>query len=194
MNMANKITVVRILMIPIFILLFPIYPASLTSHSALLQHLDAYGLYYAAGVFLLASATDKLDGYVARKYNLVTNLGKLLDPLADKLLISAALILMVSEHLTYAWVAFAIVAREFMITALRMVAASRRIALQADNTGKIKMVFQVVGITAVLLRNRPFAFFTSIPVDQVLLYAALVLTVYSGVHYIRNNYRRLELF
>ncbi|WP_328803949.1 CDP-diacylglycerol--glycerol-3-phosphate 3-phosphatidyltransferase [Paenibacillus glycinis] len=156
--------------------------------------MDAYGIYYAAAVFLLASATDKLDGYIARKYNLVTNLGKLLDPLADKLLITAALILMVSLHLTYAWVAFAIVAREIVITGLRIVAASRRIALQADGTGKIKMVFQVAAITAVLLRNRPFSFFTGIPVDQVLLYLALALTVYSGIHYIRTNYRRLELF
>ncbi|QHT63151.1 CDP-diacylglycerol--glycerol-3-phosphate 3-phosphatidyltransferase [Paenibacillus lycopersici] len=193
MNLANKITVARILMIPVFILLFPIYPAWLADKSAILQHLNAHGFYYAGAVFLLASATDKLDGYVARKYNLVTNLGKLLDPLADKLLITAALILMVSLHLTHAWVAFAIVGREIVITGLRIVAASRRIALQADSTGKIKMVFQVAAITAVLLDNRPFSFFTSIPVDQVLLYAALALTVYSGVHYVRNNYRRLEL-
>ncbi|QHW32901.1 CDP-diacylglycerol--glycerol-3-phosphate 3-phosphatidyltransferase [Paenibacillus rhizovicinus] len=194
MNLANKITVARILLIPVFMLLFPIYPSWLTAKFAVLQHLAAYGIYYAAGVFLLASATDKLDGYIARKYNLVTNLGKLLDPLADKLLISAALVLMVSQHMTYAWVAFVIVAREIIITGLRIIAASRRIALQADGTGKIKMVFQVAAITAVLLRNRPFSFFTSVPVDQVLLYAALALTVYSGVHYIRNNYRRLELF
>lgn len=193
MNLANKITVARILLIPVFILLFPIYPAWLADKVALVQHLESYGLYYAATVFLLASATDKLDGYIARKYNLVTNLGKLLDPLADKLLISAALILLVSEHMMYAWVAFAIVAREFVVTGLRMIAAARGIALQADNTGKVKMVLQVAAITAILLRNRPFSFVTDIPVDQLLMYAALALTVYSGVHYVRGNYRRLDL-
>jgi CDP-diacylglycerol--glycerol-3-phosphate 3-phosphatidyltransferase len=193
MNLANKITIARILLIPLFILLFPLYPDWLISKSAIMLHLDSYGIYYASIVFIIASATDKLDGHIARKYNQVTNLGKLLDPLADKLLIAAALILMVSQQMVYTWIAVAIIGREMIITGIRMVAASQKIALQADQFGKIKMVSQVVAIAAVLLNNLPFRFFTNIAVDQILMYIALLLTIYSGYNYIKNNYRLLKL-
>ncbi|WP_397334314.1 CDP-diacylglycerol--glycerol-3-phosphate 3-phosphatidyltransferase [Paenibacillus glycanilyticus] len=132
MNLANKITIARIGLISVFMLLFPLYPEWLIYKSALIQHINIYGIYYASAVFILASATDKLDGHIARKYNLITNMGKLLDPLADKLLISAALILMVSQQLIYAWIAFVIIAREIIITGIRIVASSQQIALQAD--------------------------------------------------------------
>ncbi|WP_440962400.1 CDP-diacylglycerol--glycerol-3-phosphate 3-phosphatidyltransferase [Paenibacillus nitricinens] len=130
---------------------------------------------------------------MARKYNQVTNLGKLLDPLADKLLISAALVLLVSQHRLYAWVALIIVAREVIITGIRLVAVSQKIVLQADRYGKIKMVSQVIAITAVMLNNHPFTFFTNIPFDQILIYITLIITVYSGFNYIKNNYRSLKL-
>ncbi|MNO55291.1 CDP-diacylglycerol--glycerol-3-phosphate 3-phosphatidyltransferase [compost metagenome] len=181
MNLANKVTIARILLIPIFILLFSKYPDW------------PGGIYYAAIVFILASITDKLDGYIARKYNQITNLGKLLDPLADKLLISAALILLVSQHRLYAWVALIIVAREVIITGIRLVAVSQKIVLQADRYGKIKMVSQVVAITVVMLDNLPFTFVTNVPIDQILIYFALIITVYSGFNYIKNNYRFLKL-
>lgn len=126
MNLANKITVTRILMIPVFVMLFPIYPDGLVSKLALLQHIDEYGVYYAAAVFILASVRDKLDGYIARKYNQITNLGKLLDPLADKLLISAALILMAGRHDIAAWVAIIMIGREFIITGIRMTASAQK--------------------------------------------------------------------
>lgn len=193
MNVANKITVARILLIPIFILLFPIYPDWLVKKSVILQHVDSFGIYYATGLFVLASATDKLDGHIARKYNQITNMGKLLDPLADKLLITAALILMVSEQMIYSWIAFAIIAREIIITGIRIIASTQKIALQADQFGKIKMVFQVVAITAVMLDNRPFSLITNIPVDLILTYIALILTIFSGYNYIKNNYRMLKL-
>lgn len=193
MNLANKITVTRILMIPVFVMLFPIYPDGLVSKLALLQHIDEYGVYYAAAVFILASVTDKLDGYIARKYNQITNLGKLLDPLADKLLISAALILMAGLHDIAAWVAIIMIGREFIITGIRMTASAQKIALQADKSGKLKMVFQVAAISAVLLNNWPLSLITAIRIDQMLMYCALVLTVYSGYLYIKNNYRILKL-
>lgn len=192
MNLANKITIARILLIPIFILLFPIYPEWLINKSAIIHHVDIYGIYYASTIFILASVTDKLDGYIARKYNQITNLGKLLDPLADKLLIAAALILMVSEQLINTWIAFAIIAREIIITGIRIVASSQKIALQADQYGKIKMVFQVIAISEVLLNNRPFSYFTEIRIDQIFMYIALILTIYSGYNYIKNNYRMLR--
>jgi len=193
MNLANKITIARILLIPIFIMLLTKYPVWLIKDSALIQHLSAYGIYYAAAVFVLASVTDKLDGYIARKYNQITNLGKLLDPLADKLLISAALILLVSQQMLYAWIALAIIAREIIITGIRLVATKQKIVLQADQFGKIKMVFQVAAITAVLLKNQPFSYITSLPIDQILMIIALILTVYSGYNYIKMNYRILKL-
>lgn len=192
MNLANKITIARIVLIPIFILLFPIYPEWLINKNAFIHYVDIYGIYYATAIFILASVTDKLDGYVARKYNQITNLGKLLDPLADKLLISAALILMVSEQLIYTWIAFAIIAREIIVTGIRIVASSQKIALQADQYGKIKMVFQVIAIVAVLLNNRPFSYFTEIRIDQVFIYFALLLTIFSGFNYIKNNYQMLK--
>lgn len=193
MNLANQITVARILLIPVFILLFPIYPSWLIEKSAIIQYVDFYGIYYASVVFIIAAITDKLDGYIARKHNLITNMGKLLDPLADKLLISAALILMVSQQLIYSWIAFAIIGREIIITGIRIVASSQKIALQADQYGKVKMVFQVIAITAVLLNNGPISFVIEFPVDQILMYAALILTIYSGVNYIKNNYHTLKL-
>jgi CDP-diacylglycerol--glycerol-3-phosphate 3-phosphatidyltransferase len=153
MNLANKITIARILLIPIFILLFPIYPDWLIHKSSMIQHIESYGIYYA----------------------------------------SAALILLVSQHLIYSWIAFAIIAREIIITGIRLVAASQKIALQADQFGKIKMVFQVVGISAVLLNNDPFSFITEIHVDQLLMYIALILTIYSGYNYIKNNFHMLNL-
>lgn len=192
MNLANKITIARIVLIPIFILLFPIYPEWLINKNSFIHYVDIYGIYYATAIFILASVTDKLDGYVARKYNQITNLGKLLDPLADKLLISAALILMVSEQLIYTWIAFAIIAREIIVTGIRIVASSQKIALQADQYGKIKMVFQVIAIVAVLLNNRPFSYFTEIRIDQVFIYFALLLTIFSGFNYIKNNYQMLK--
>lgn len=192
MNLANKITIARIVLIPIFISLFPIYPEWLINKNAFIHYVDIYGIYYATAIFILASVTDKLDGYVARKYNQITNLGKLLDPLADKLLITAALILMVSEQLIYTWIAFAIIAREIIVTGIRIVASSQRIALQADQYGKIKMVFQVIAIVAVLLNNRPFSYFTEIRIDQVFMYFALLLTIFSGFNYIKKNYHMLK--
>jgi CDP-diacylglycerol--glycerol-3-phosphate 3-phosphatidyltransferase len=109
------------------------------------------------------------------------------------LLISAALVLLVSQHRLYAWVALIIVAREVIITGIRLVAVSQKIVLQADRYGKIKMVSQVIAITAVMLDNHPFAFITNIPIDQILIYFSLVITIYSGFNYIRNNYRFLKL-
>ena len=125
MNLANKITIIRILLIPFLIVLLQPYPHWLENKVYLFHHLNQFGIYYAAALFVLTAATDKLDGYIARKYNLVTNLGKLLDPLADKLLISVALIMLVLLHMTSSWVAIVIIGRELIITAIRTVASSK---------------------------------------------------------------------
>lgn len=187
MNPANKLTLARIMLIPVFIVFFAEYPVRLADSNAFIQFLNQYGTYMAVGVFVLASATDKLDGYIARKYHLVTNLGKLLDPLADKLLVSVALIMMVEAGMIPAWMAFVMIGREFIITALRMAASAQGIALAADRYGKWKMVSQVVAITAVLLNNYPFQWLTSLRVDSFLMVIAVMMTVMSGYHYVVKN-------
>lgn len=193
MNLANRITLFRILLIPLFIALFPIYPEAWVNQFPILAYLEIHGVFYAAIVFIMASITDKLDGYVARKYNQTTHLGKLLDPLADKLLVAAALILMVSLHMIPSWIAFLILAREVIMMGVRIAASAQKVALAADKYGKWKMVLQVAAISAILLNNAPFSLFTSFPVDLILLYGALVITVYSGYNYIKNNYQLLQL-
>ncbi|GAE91545.1 CDP-diacylglycerol-glycerol-3-phosphate 3-phosphatidyltransferase [Gracilibacillus boraciitolerans JCM 21714] len=138
-------------------------------------------------IFAVASATDWLDGYYARKYNLVTNLGKFLDPMADKLLVSAAFILLIALEMAPAWVVIIIISREFAVTGLRLVAAGEGIVLAAGQMGKLKTVLQILAIIVMLLHNVPFSAI-GIPVDMILLYAALVLTIVSGVEYFVKNW------
>ncbi|MEC0238542.1 CDP-diacylglycerol--glycerol-3-phosphate 3-phosphatidyltransferase [Paenibacillus dokdonensis] len=193
MNTANRITMARIALIPLFMLFFTKWPAWLAEVSGIIQFLNNYGSYIAIGIFVLASGTDKLDGYVARKYNQITNLGKLLDPLADKLLISVALIMMVQADMIASWVAVIMISREFVITGLRMIASAQGIALAADKLGKWKMVLQVIAIVAVLLGNYPFQWFTSIQVDNILMLLAVCLTLISGINYLVQNFKILKL-
>lgn len=169
------------------------YPEWLADESRFFSYINQNGIYIAIVVFLVASGTDKLDGYIARKYNQITNLGKLLDPLADKLLISVALIMMVQSNVIPTWIAIIIIGREFVITGLRMIASGQGIALSADKFGKVKMVMQVVAIVAILLNNYPFELLTSIEVDYILMLIAVGLTLYSGFNYILKNYKVLKL-
>ncbi|WP_442601198.1 CDP-diacylglycerol--glycerol-3-phosphate 3-phosphatidyltransferase [Paenibacillus sp. KN14-4R] len=175
MNLANKITLIRISLIPLFMYCFTPYPT------------------IAIVIFLLASATDKLDGYIARKYNQVTNLGKLLDPLADKILISVALIMLVEVHQVSSWAAFIIIGREILITGIRMLASAKGVALQADNWGKIKLVLQVAAIAGVMIGHDLFPIILDYYLDSALMLLAVGLTLYSGYNYIKNNYELLGL-
>ena len=166
MNLPNKITLLRIILIPVFIVVLMM------------------GYYYiSAGIFIFAALSDALDGYLARKMNLVTNFGKIMDPLADKLLVFSALICMVQLGDIPAWMVIVILARELTITSLRSIAASEGIVIAAGLSGKIKTVLQMVAIPLLLLKNWPFVYI-GISMDQILLWAAVVMTVYSGVEYI----------
>ncbi|GAB3066919.1 CDP-diacylglycerol--glycerol-3-phosphate 3-phosphatidyltransferase [Virgibacillus ainsalahensis] len=185
MNIPNKITLSRIFLIPIFILLLSI-PFNWGEWNIGNEVLPV-SHFAAALLFIIASTTDWVDGYYARKYNLVTNLGKFLDPLADKLLVSAALILLVEMGLAPAWVVILIISREFAVTGLRLVAAGEGIVLAASSMGKLKTVTQIVAIAALLLHNFPFSYF-AFPFATVMLYAALFFTVYSGVDYFIKNW------
>ena len=170
MNLPNKLTMLRIILIPVFIVLL------LNGH------------WYLSGiVFLVASFTDMLDGKIARKYNLITNFGKIMDPLADKLLVTSALICLVELGRVAGWMVIVILAREFIITGLRAVAAGEGIIIAAGKSGKLKTVLQMTALTIILLKNWPFCFLTSLDVGMLLLWAAVIMTIYSGIEYIAKN-------
>ena len=188
MNLPNKITISRILLIPLFIILLTIpFPWGEWSVNGIyypMTHLVAFF------IFAIAASTDWIDGYIARKYNLITNLGKFLDPLADKLLVSAAFILLVEMEQIAAWIVILIITREFAVTGLRLIAAGEGIVLAASRMGKLKTSSQLFAIGLLLLHNFPFAYI-NIPVDTILVYIALILTVWSGFDYFVKNWQVL---
>lgn len=143
-------------------------------------------LLVAAIIFIFASFTDWLDGYIARRDNLVTNFGKFADPLADKLLVSAALIVLIELGLAPAWVVVVIISREFAVTGLRLLLVEEGgTVLAAAWPGKIKTVTQLLAIIFLLMNDFPLAW-TGVPIGSILLYIALIFTVYSGVDYFYN--------
>lgn len=137
-------------------------------------------------IFIIASITDFIDGYYARKYNLVTNMGKFLDPLADKLLVSAALIILVQFGVAPAWVVILIISREFAVTGLRLILANTGEVVAANQLGKIKMWTQIIAISSLLLGNVFFEMF-NFPFDMIMLYVCLFFTVWSGFDYFYLN-------
>lgn len=185
MNVPNKITLSRIFLIPIFIVILSI-PFEWGEWQIGTETLPV--THFSAGIiFLIASLTDWLDGYYARKHNLITNMGKFLDPLADKLLVSAAFILLVEMELAAAWIVIIIISREFAVTGLRLVAAGEGIVLAASSMGKIKTVSQIAAIALLLFHNFPFSYL-GVPIDLIVLYIALILTAWSGVDYFVKNW------
>ncbi|NEU29306.1 CDP-diacylglycerol--glycerol-3-phosphate 3-phosphatidyltransferase [bacterium LRH843] len=184
LNLPNKITISRIFLIPLF-MLFLLAPFSLGMIDFLGTTLPLTD-FIAALLFILAAATDWLDGYYARKLNLVTNFGKFLDPLADKLLITAALISLVQLELVPAWMAIVIISREFAVTGMRLVAAATGEVIAASKLGKIKTVAQIIAISALMLHNWPFQFF-ALPFDELAIWVATLLTIISGVDYFQKN-------
>lgn len=172
MNLANKITLIRVLLVPVFMIL--LYSDS------------SYSSYYAAGIFAIASLTDTLDGYIARSRNMITTLGKFIDPLADKILVSAALVSLVDLGKIPAWVVVVVIAREFTITGFRVIAASEGITIAASPLGKFKTITQLIAIMLLLLNNFPFSNI-NFPLDMIMLYISLFFTVISGIDYIYKN-------
>lgn len=184
MNLANRITLVRIFLVPV-VMFFLLVRYKFGYFSIGSIHMT-YNELIAALVFILAASTDGLDGYIARKQKIVTNLGKFLDPLADKLLISAALISLVEMQRLEAWIAIVIISREFAVTGLRLVAAAEGQVIAASALGKIKTWVQIVAVTAVIIRNFPFEIL-GIPFDTVAIWAMVVITIYSGYDYFAKN-------
>lgn len=178
MNLPNKLTVMRMILIPFFVFFM------------LAPYFEGYGNYIATAIFIIASLTDMLDGKIARKYNLVTNFGKFMDPLADKMLVSSAFICLVAQNKIAAWIVIVIIAREFVISGFRLVASDSGVVIAASYWGKFKTNFQMFAIILLMLNlgeNFP-AYAGGIHIaEQILIYIALILTIVSLVDYLAKN-------
>ncbi|HJF20188.1 MAG TPA: CDP-diacylglycerol--glycerol-3-phosphate 3-phosphatidyltransferase [Enterococcus columbae] len=184
MNLPNKLTVLRIFMIPIFIILLAV-PMNLGQIQVGEQQLLITHL-LAAIIFAVASFTDWLDGQIARARNLVTNFGKFADPLADKMLVMTAFIMLVALGKAPAWVIAIIVCRELAVTGLRLLLVEHGEVMAAAWPGKIKTATQMVAIILLLLNNIPFSLL-HLPLDLIMLYICLIFTIYSGADYFIKN-------
>ena len=184
MNLANRITLARIFIVPIvvfFLLVRLNLPTLVIGEFSI-----TYNQIFALILFVVAASTDGLDGYIARKRKIVTNLGKLLDPLADKLLVAAVLISLVEMGKLAAWVAIVIIGREWAVTGLRQVALLEGAVIAASKWGKWKTAAQIVMIILLLLNNFPFNFI-DLRADLVAVWAAAAVTGYSGIDYFVKN-------
>ena len=170
MNLPNKLTLLRVLLVPVFVI-FMMVPAG-------------WGRWAALAVFIIASLTDTADGYIARKYNMITDFGKFMDLLADKLLVSAAMICLVTTGQLPAWIVITIISREFIISGFRLIAAEKGVVIAASWWGKVKTVVQMVMICALLINAKALWF---VALEQILIYGALILTVVSLIDYILKN-------
>ena len=178
MNLPNKLTMLRILMIPVFCVF------------ALLGM--QWAQYVALGIYILACLTDMLDGKIARKYNLITDFGKFADPIADKLLVMAALIILVDTQRMPSWVCIVMLAREFIISGFRLVAAGGGKVIAAGTLGKFKTVFQMLSTIALMLlvpvEGKALLGSFGVIFANVLMYIAAALTIVSGAEYIIRNF------
>lgn len=178
MNLPNKLTLIRVVMIPFFVFFML---ADLSSQIG-----DTAGKYIAVAIFIVASLTDWFDGYLARKNNLVTNFGKFMDPLADKLLVCSALICLTSVGALEAWIVIIIIAREFIISGFRLVASDNGVVIAASYWGKFKTAFQMLMIVLLILdfSNKYMQYAAT-----AVTYIALILTIVSLIDYLVKNRR-----
>lgn len=177
MNIPNKLTILRIILVPVFVACF---------------YLPVEGaMYIAAVVFVVAYFTDMLDGYIARKYNLITDFGKLMDPMADKLLTAAAMIMLTAYGLCSPIATFLTIGRELVISAFRLVSATQGVVIAAGKIGKLKTLTQFIGIVLILLGN-PLFNRIGVPFDQIVIWISVVLAVWSCTDYIVKNLKALK--
>ena len=174
MNLPNKLTILRVILIPFFVVFM------------LFDITGAADKWIALVIFCVASLTDMLDGKIARKYNLITNFGKFMDPLADKLLVCSAMICLVDLKLIPVWVVLIIIAREFIISGFRLVASDNGIVIAASYWGKFKTTFQMLMVIVIIFNINLQLGWLNI-LGTILIYVALVLTVVSLIDYIAKN-------
>lgn len=193
MNLANKLTMLRIFLVPVFLIFFATD--------------IPYGTFIATFIFIIASITDQLDGYIARSRNQITNFGKFMDPLADKLLVTAALISLVEMQIVPSWAAIIIIAREFAVSGLRTIAASEGVVIAASWWGKIKTVIQIIAIVLLLLQvnvehstaltnwvassDLVAMFVNYVPITM--LFLAVIATIVSGIDYFAKNGKAISM-
>ena len=175
MNLPNKLTIIRVCMIPFFVA------------ALLFDHGNNYTMRIVANVlFIIASLTDLFDGKIARKYNMVTNFGKFMDPLADKLLVCSALICLIELGQLAAWVVIVIISREFIISGFRLVAADNGVVIAASYWGKFKTTFQMIAVILLIFDIPALRM-----VANITVVIAVALTIISLVDYVAKNYRIL---
>ena len=172
MNTPNKLTLLRVVMIPVFMAFYMYVP---------------WPNFFATLLFVLAFVTDMLDGYLARKNNQVSNFGKIMDPLADKVLVAAAMVLLTASCVVSAWVTVLVLAREFAVSGIRIAAAAEGNVVAASKWGKLKTIWQFIAITLALIINRGNLFI------DILMWINLALTVLSGVDYIVKNKKYISM-
>jgi CDP-diacylglycerol--glycerol-3-phosphate 3-phosphatidyltransferase len=184
MNIANKLTILRIILIPFFLICF--YIEFLNQPFDLLGFTTTYANATALLIFVIAAGTDWLDGYLARKLNLISDFGKFMDPLADKMLTTAAFLIFIEQGLLASWIVFLILTREFIVSGLRMTAASKGTVIAAGWSGKFKTVLQFVMIIALLIDPQLTL------INQILIYSMTIATIYSGAEYVIQNLKVLK--
>lgn len=183
LNLPNTLSLVRVFLAPLVLLFLslrisaPVPFLSLNGAEPL-----TLGDLLAAVVFIIAAITDSMDGYIARKHHLITTLGKFIDPLADKVLVIAAMIALVELQRIPGWIVLVIITREFVVTGLRLVAAAEGVVIAASKGGKLKTVFQIVALAMLILK---------LPGGMALMWVAMILTVWSGMEYLIDGSRML---
>lgn len=183
-NVPNTLSLVRVFLAPLVLLFLTIRitaPVKFLDNFNLIET-PSWGDVLAGAVFIIAAITDSLDGYIARKHRLVTTLGKFIDPLADKVLVIAAMIALVDLHRVPAWIVLVIITREFVVTGLRLVAAAEGVVIAASKGGKIKTVFQIIALSMLILQ---------VPGGMFVMWIAMILTVWSGMEYLINGSKLL---
>lgn len=160
--------------------------------SAFNSYILKYGHYIAALVFIIASITDGIDGYIARKNKQITRFGIFLDPVADKMLVTAAMVALVQRGNISSWTAVIIIGRELLVMGLRLVAAAEGTVISASKLGKAKTLVQIIAISAMLLQNYPLSCFTRFRFDRYMMILAVIITIYSGFDYLSRNIRFIQ--